>query len=57
MTLDYHGTLEAYAEAKALLFKFKTLKAVVINLDDTYANVMLDAAKTIHHNRKSSPIL
>jgi UDP-N-acetylmuramoyl-L-alanyl-D-glutamate--2,6-diaminopimelate ligase len=32
--LDYHGTLEAYAEAKALLFKFATLKAVVINLDD-----------------------
>ncbi|GAB01324.1 MULTISPECIES: UDP-N-acetylmuramoyl-L-alanyl-D-glutamate--2,6-diaminopimelate ligase [Acinetobacter] len=44
--LDYHGTLEAYAEAKARLFKFKTLKAVVINLDDAHANIMLDAAKT-----------
>ena len=43
--LDYHGTLEAYAEAKALLFKFTTLKAVVINLDDAYATLMLDAAK------------
>lgn len=43
--LDYHGTLEAYAEAKARLFKFTTLKAVVINLDDAYAQLMLDAAK------------
>ncbi|MEG2128286.1 MAG: UDP-N-acetylmuramoyl-L-alanyl-D-glutamate--2,6-diaminopimelate ligase [Acinetobacter sp.] len=43
--LDYHGTLEAYAEAKALLFKFTTLKVVVINIDDAYANVMLTAAK------------
>ncbi|ENW94018.1 UDP-N-acetylmuramoyl-L-alanyl-D-glutamate--2,6-diaminopimelate ligase [Acinetobacter dispersus] len=43
--LDYHGTLEAYAEAKALLFKFTTLKAVVINLDDAHAHLMLEAAK------------
>ena len=43
--LDYHGTLEAYAEAKALLFKFTTLKVVVINLDDAHASVMLTAAK------------
>lgn len=43
--LDYHGTLEAYAEAKALLFKFTTLKAVVINLDDAHAHLMLNAAK------------
>ncbi|MDR2063052.1 MAG: UDP-N-acetylmuramoyl-L-alanyl-D-glutamate--2,6-diaminopimelate ligase, partial [Acinetobacter sp.] len=43
--LDYHGSLEAYAEAKALLFKFTTLKAVVINLDDAHAQIMLDAAK------------
>lgn len=43
--LDYHGTLEAYAEAKALLFKFTTLKAVVINLDDAHAYLMIDAAK------------
>ena len=43
--LDYHGTLEAYAEAKALLFKFTTLKVVVINFDDAHASVMLTAAK------------
>ena len=43
--LDYHGTLEAYAEAKALLFQFKTLKAAVINLDDAHADIMLAAAQ------------
>jgi UDP-N-acetylmuramoyl-L-alanyl-D-glutamate--2,6-diaminopimelate ligase len=32
--LDYHGTLEAYAEAKGALFQFTTLKVAVINLDD-----------------------
>jgi UDP-N-acetylmuramoyl-L-alanyl-D-glutamate--2,6-diaminopimelate ligase len=43
--LDYHGTLEAYAAAKALLFRFTSLKAVIINLDDTHSSLMLDAAK------------
>ncbi|ENX18203.1 hypothetical protein F895_00279 [Acinetobacter sp. CIP 64.2] len=43
--LDYHGTLDAYAEAKALLFKFTTLKAVVINLDDEHGALMLAAAR------------
>ena len=38
--LDYHGTLEAYAQAKAQLFKFSTLKVAVINIDDAYASVM-----------------
>ncbi|ANF82705.1 UDP-N-acetylmuramoyl-L-alanyl-D-glutamate--2,6-diaminopimelate ligase [Acinetobacter sp. NCu2D-2] len=43
--LDYHGTLEAYAEAKSRLFQFESLKVAVINIDDAHANVMLDAAK------------
>ena len=42
--LDYHGTLEAYAQAKAQLFKFATLKVAVINIDDAHASVMLEAA-------------
>ena len=42
--LDYHGTLEAYAEAKSRLFKFPNLKVVVINIDDEHAQIMLDAA-------------
>jgi UDP-N-acetylmuramoyl-L-alanyl-D-glutamate--2,6-diaminopimelate ligase len=44
--LDYHGTLEAYAEAKSLLFKFESLKVAVINMDDEYAPLMLAAAKS-----------
>ena len=42
--LDYHGTLEAYAEAKSRLFKFPNLKVAVINIDDEHAQIMLDAA-------------
>ena len=44
--LDYHGTLEAYAEAKSRLFKFESLKVAIINIDDEHANIMIDAAKT-----------
>lgn len=43
--LDYHKTLEAYAEAKARLFAFPTLKVAVINLDDDYAHIMLEQAQ------------
>ena len=32
--LDYHGTIEAYAAAKEKLFHWKSLKTVVVNLDD-----------------------
>lgn len=43
--LDYHGTLEAYAAAKAMLFQFASLKVAIINLDDEYAGIMLQAAQ------------
>jgi len=43
--LDYHGTLEAYAEAKARLFQFNSLKVAVINLDDAHADLMIKSAK------------
>ncbi|MCL6232240.1 UDP-N-acetylmuramoyl-L-alanyl-D-glutamate--2,6-diaminopimelate ligase [Acinetobacter amyesii] len=43
--LDYHKTLEAYAEAKSRLFQFPSLKVAVINLDDEHAEVMLNAAR------------
>lgn len=43
--LDYHGTLEAYAHAKAALFKFSSLKIAIINIDDEYAQIMLKAAR------------
>jgi UDP-N-acetylmuramyl-tripeptide synthetase len=32
--LDYHGTMQAYWEAKAELFRWDGLRAAVINLDD-----------------------
>jgi UDP-N-acetylmuramoyl-L-alanyl-D-glutamate--2,6-diaminopimelate ligase len=35
--LDYHGTLTAYAEAKARLFDAPGLAAAVLNLDDPFA--------------------
>ena len=34
--LDYHGTLEAYGEAKALLFKRPEVRHRVINIDDAF---------------------
>jgi UDP-N-acetylmuramoyl-L-alanyl-D-glutamate--2,6-diaminopimelate ligase len=38
--LDYHQTMEAYAEAKSLLFAKPSLNWVVLNQDDSYADVM-----------------
>ncbi|WP_417660495.1 UDP-N-acetylmuramoyl-L-alanyl-D-glutamate--2,6-diaminopimelate ligase [Pseudomonas sp.] len=34
--LDYHGTMEAYAAAKAKLFNWSSLRCRVINLDDAF---------------------
>eukprot|EP01030_Chromulinospumella_sphaerica_P009705 gene9705-9514_t len=34
--LDYHGTMQAYGEAKAKLFAWNDLKCRVINLDDDF---------------------
>lgn len=34
--LDFHGSMDAYGEAKALLFGWPGLEAVVINLDDPF---------------------
>lgn len=36
--LDYHGTLEAYADAKEKLFHWDGLKQIVVNLDDEFGN-------------------
>ena len=40
--LDYHQTMEAYAEAKAKLFEMPMLKWAVINHDDSYAQKMIE---------------
>ncbi len=41
--LDFHGTMEAYAAAKAVLFS--RCRNAVINIDDPYSACMLDSAK------------
>ncbi|WP_031429949.1 UDP-N-acetylmuramoyl-L-alanyl-D-glutamate--2,6-diaminopimelate ligase [Methylomicrobium agile] len=41
--LDYHGTMEAYAEAKLSLLKQPGLTFAVVNLDDGYSGQMLAA--------------
>jgi len=42
--LDYHGTMDAYALAKARLFGWPGLRAVVVNLDDPHHATMLAQA-------------
>ena len=36
--LDYHGTMESYAAAKALLFAWSSLVLRIINIDDAFGN-------------------
>ncbi|MDY4163133.1 MAG: UDP-N-acetylmuramoyl-L-alanyl-D-glutamate--2,6-diaminopimelate ligase [Sutterella sp.] len=43
--LDYHGTMEAYCEAKAALFAWPGLRTAVINADDPAAFLMVEAAR------------
>lgn len=40
--LDYHGSLEAYGEAKAKLFSTLALKYAVINADDEFGRGLID---------------
>ncbi|MCW8923587.1 MAG: UDP-N-acetylmuramoyl-L-alanyl-D-glutamate--2,6-diaminopimelate ligase [Gammaproteobacteria bacterium] len=44
--LDYHETLEAYAEVKRQLFFMPGLNAAVINLDDNYGRVLAKECKS-----------
>ena len=41
--LDYHGDMEAYAEAKARLFAVPGLRFAVVNLDDDYGRRLWQA--------------
>ena len=40
--LDYHGTMEAYAEAKYTLFSARGLRHAVINVDDEWGRKLVD---------------
>lgn len=42
--LDYHGTFEHYAAAKAKLFQFPSLKSIILNADDPWMYRMLAQA-------------
>ena len=41
--LDYHGDMDAYAEAKAKLFAWPGLRAAVLNLDDAFGRELFAA--------------
>lgn len=43
--LDYHKTMEAYAEAKSRLFAVESLQCAIINQDASHAEMMLKALK------------
>ena len=40
--LDYHGTMQAYANAKSKLFISEGLKVAVINIDDPFSTALID---------------
>jgi UDP-N-acetylmuramoyl-L-alanyl-D-glutamate--2,6-diaminopimelate ligase len=40
--LDYHGSMQAYAQAKARLFSWPGLRATVLNLDDTFGRELAE---------------
>ncbi len=40
--LDYHGTFEAYGEAKAKLLRWPQLRHAVINADDEFGRILLE---------------
>ncbi len=40
--LDYHGTMDAYGEAKAKLFAMRGLKHAVINVDDPFGVLLAE---------------
>lgn len=44
--LDYHESMESYAENKRKLFTMPDLKSAVINLDDQYALSMINAIRS-----------
>ncbi|MEO1767484.1 UDP-N-acetylmuramoyl-L-alanyl-D-glutamate--2,6-diaminopimelate ligase [Thiobacter aerophilum] len=50
--LDYHGTMERYARAKSLLFKWPGLRVAVLNLDDAFGRELAQSCR-----RTGTPVL
>jgi UDP-N-acetylmuramoyl-L-alanyl-D-glutamate--2,6-diaminopimelate ligase len=59
--LDYHGTMEAYFEAKATLFTSGHALRGVVNADDPWGRRLMDAARipitAVHHHDASDIVL
>ena len=56
--LDYHGTMERYAAAKARLFCWPRLRLAVVNLDDPFGRELAaqtTAAKVIGYTQSDQP--
>lgn len=43
--LDYHGSMEAYWQAKRRLFDWSGLQSAVINVDDAYGDALADSVQ------------
>ncbi|MEM6998686.1 MAG: Mur ligase family protein [Pseudomonadota bacterium] len=58
--LDYHETIEAYADAKFQLFKFPELKHAIVNIDDSYGlqliNQIPDSVEVIAYSKKQTQL-
>ncbi|MEM6546036.1 MAG: UDP-N-acetylmuramoyl-L-alanyl-D-glutamate--2,6-diaminopimelate ligase, partial [Pseudomonadota bacterium] len=58
--LDYHGDMRRYAEAKAKLFSFRSLRAAVINGDDPHAALFEEglpgSAKLLRYGREKNEL-
>ncbi|PHX39060.1 UDP-N-acetylmuramoylalanyl-D-glutamate--2,6-diaminopimelate ligase [Pseudomonas sp. NZIPFR-PS5] len=55
--LDYHGTMEAYAAAKAKLFAWNDLRCRVVNLDDAFGRELAavpHASRLITYSQEDS---
>lgn len=58
--LDYHGSMEAYAEAKANLFMWPDLKYAVLNLDDEFGQKLSSmklGAKTVGYGFNQGEVM
>ena len=59
--LDYHGTMEEYFEAKALLFTPEPRAAGVVNADDPWGQRLLEQARiptvAVHHGDATDMVL
>ncbi len=50
--LDYHGDMKNYAHEKLKLFQFASLQRVVVNLDDPFADTIINSIQLAENNKK-----